>query len=129
MDHLNHVCHCTILILLQDTFRLPALLLLIPCAIVPTTVEYLSGLLTRYVFHRDYWDYHHLQIQFSNTISSDFLDLYRIQYVQPFIRHFYELNFSTWFVISPFLIMAFLLDEILTIRKHVIMNGIKILIH
>ncbi|WP_343290420.1 putative ABC transporter permease [Turicibacter bilis] len=122
----------SILILLQDTFRLPALLLLIPCAIVPTTVEYLSGLLTRYVFHRDYWDYHHLKFNFQGLICLQFsicwtvLTYIGIQYVQPFIRHFYEVNFSTWFVIAPFVIIAFFLDEFLTIRKHAIMNSITI---
>ena len=35
------------LILIQDTFNLLHALLLIPCAIIPTMIEYLSGLLTR----------------------------------------------------------------------------------
>lgn len=122
----------SILILIQDTFQLPALLLLIPCAIIPTTVEYLSGLLTRHVFHKDYWDYHRFKFNFQGLICLQFsicwtvLAYIGIQYVQPFLRHFYEVNFSTWFVILPFIVIAFLLDELLTIRKHVIMNQRKI---
>ncbi|MEE0880159.1 MAG: hypothetical protein UIL36_00990, partial [Turicibacter sp.] len=47
-----------------------------------------------------------------------------IEYLQPFIRTIYEKNFSTWFVITPFVILAFIVDEYVTIRKHVIMNRI-----
>ena len=46
-----------------------------------------------------------------------------IRWVQPFIQaYMYKPFFSTWFVLIPFLIIAFLVDEGLTIRKHVIMN-------
>ena len=80
-----------ILILLQDTFRLPALLLLIPCAIVPTTVEYLSGVLTRHVFNKDYWDYHALKFNFRDSFVFNFQSTgrsSRISVLNMFTRSF-----------------------------------------
>lgn len=119
----------SLLILIQDTLNLSTVLLLIPCAIIPTTVEYLSGLLTRHVFHFDYWDYHHLKWNVQGLICLQFslywtsLTYIGIRWVQPFIQSYlYEPFFSTWFVLIPFLIIAFLVDEGLTIRKHVIIN-------
>ena len=118
------------LILIQDTFNLSHALLLIVCAIIPTMIEYLSGLLTRHVFHKEYWDYHQLKFNFQGLICLQFsiawtlLTYIGIEYLQPFIRTIYEKNFSTWFVITPFVILAFIVDEYVTIRKHVIMNRI-----
>ena len=119
----------SLLILIQDTLNLSTVLLLIPCAIIPTTVEYLSGLLTRHVFHIDYWDYHNLKWNVHGLICLQFslywtaLTYIGIRWVQPFIQaYMYKPFFSTWFVLIPFLIIAFLVDEGSTIRKHVIMN-------
>lgn len=123
----------SILILIQDTFHLHALILFIICAIIPTTVEYLSGLLTRHVFHVDYWNYYHLKFNFQGLICLQFsicwtiLTYIGIQFVQPIIRHIYEVNFSTWFILAPFFSLVLLLDEGFTIQKHVIMK--QIIIH
>ena len=122
----------SVLILIQETLNLPTVLLIVLCAIIPTTVEYLSGLLTRYVFHVDYWNYYDLKYNIQGLICLQFscywtiLTYIGIRFVQPMIKsHVYLPFVLIWRIIIPFLVLAFLIDEGLTIRKHVIMNQTK----
>ena len=122
----------SVLILIQETLNPPPLLLILLCAIVPTTVEYLSGLLTRHVFHVDYWNYDSLKYNIQGLICLQFscywtiLTYIGIRFVQPMIKYNVYLPFVLiWRIIIPFLVLAFLIDEGLTIRKHVIMNQTK----
>ena len=122
----------SLLILIQETLNLPTVLLIVLCAIIPTTVEYLSGLLTRHVFHVDYWNYYDLKYNIQGLICLQFscywtiLTYIGIRFVQPMIKYNVYLPFVLiWRIIIPFLVLAFLIDEGLTIRKHVIMNQTK----
>ena len=120
----------SVLIFIQETLTLSVLPLILVCVLLPTMVEYLSGLLTRHVFRKDYWDYSELKfnvqglicLQFS--ICWTFLTYIGVSYVQPIlIKPIYVVISSHWFVIYPFMIIIFLLDEGLTLRtfylKHV----------
>lgn len=122
----------SVLILIQETLNPSPLLMILLCAIVPTTVEYLSGLLTRHVFHVDYWNYDSLKYNIQGLICLQFscywtiLTYIGIRFVQPMIKYNVYLPFVLiWRIIIPFLVLAFLIDEGLTIRKHVIMNQTK----
>lgn len=119
----------SVLILLSDTFSLSTLGLLLACAIIPTTVEYLAGLLTRHVFHQDYWDYSKLKFNFQGLICIQFsiywtfLTFMGVRYFQPYIMiPVYKQIFPYWFVLCPFVLMTFFLDEVLTIRQFYLKN-------
>lgn len=125
-----------LLILIQDTFLLSPLNRLLLCLIIPTTVEYLSGLFTRHVFHQDYWDYSMLKFNVQGLICPQFslcwmiLTFVGVNYFQPrVVDPFISANFSAWFVISPFICAAFLIDEGYTLRrflrKHAIIEEIS----
>lgn len=112
------------LILIKDTFLLTPLALFPLCLIIPTIVEYLSGIIARYLFHYDFWDYSMLKYNVQGLICPQFsmiwvmLAFIGVQYFQPIIVHpFINQNFSSWFVICPFVCIAFMTDEILTILK------------
>lgn len=114
----------SLLILLNDTFFLSSFALLLMCAMIPTTVEYLAGLLTRHVFHKDYWDYSKLKFNFQGLICPQFsicwtiLTFIGVHYVQPYVMiPVYEQVFPYWFVLCPFVLITFFLDEVLTIRQ------------
>lgn len=125
-----------LLILMKDTFLLSPISLLLLCLIVPTTVEYLSGLLTRHIFHQDYWDYSMLKFNLQGLICPQFsicwmiLTFIGVNYFQPMlVDPFINQHFSSWFVICPFICGAFMIDEVLTlkkfIRKHAIIKEIS----
>lgn len=114
----------SVLILLNDTVSLSSLALLLACAIIPTTVEYLSGLLTRYVFHQDYWNYSKLKFNFQGLICVQFsicwtfLTFIGVRYFQPYVMApIYQQIFPYWFILCPFVLITFVLDEVLTIRQ------------
>lgn len=116
----------SILILMKDTFLLSPIAILPLCLIVPTTVEYLSGVLMRYLFHHDYWDYSMLKYHFQGLICPQFsivwmiLTFIGVEYFQPrIVDSFIHQNFSTWFVICPFICLAFIMDEFMTISKFI----------
>lgn len=99
---------------------------LILCLIVPTTVEYLSGLLTRHIFHQDYWDYSMLKFNLQGLICPQFsicwmiLTFIGVNYFQPMlVDPFINQHFSSWFVICPFICGAFMIDEALTLKKFI----------
>lgn len=121
----------SILIFTQETLALSFLPLILVCALLPTTVEYLSGLLTRHVFHKDYWNYSELKFNVQGLICLQFsiywtfLTYIGVSYVQPFlIKPLYVVISSHWFVIYPFIVTVFLLDEGLTLRKFYV-NHVK----
>lgn len=121
----------SILIFTQETVTLSFLPLILLCALLPTTVEYLSGLLTRHVFHNDYWDYSELKFNVQGLICLQFsiywtfLTYIGVSYVHPFlIQPLYVVISSHWFVIYPFIVIMFLLDEGVTVRKFYV-NHVK----
>lgn len=116
----------SLLILINDTFLLTPFALLALCLLIPTTVEYLSGFLTRHLFHQDYWDYSMLKFNLHGLICPQFsicwmiLTFIGVQYFQPLlVAPFIHQNFSAWFVICPFICAAFLIDEGCTLRRFI----------
>lgn len=58
-----------LLLILLTEFRMPLFFFLICCFLVPTIVEYVSGVMLYRFFNRKYWDYSHMRYQFQGHVS------------------------------------------------------------
>jgi len=97
--------------------------ILIPiCIIVPTMVEYITGVVMRNYFNKDYWNYSELKYNFQGIICLRFslywtvLTFVGVQYFQTYvINNLYSIVFLLWVMICPILLLVLVIDETLSI--------------
>lgn len=94
------------------------------CFLIPTLVEYVSGVLLQTFFKRQWWDYSHIPIQLhghiclSFSICWIFLSVLCIKWVHPAIVSIYEQIEPYWIWLSPFVLVYFLVELIIASRRH-----------
>lgn len=99
-------------------------ILLLLCLVIPTAVEFITGIIMRYYFNKDYWDYSKIKLNFKGIICLDFslywvlLSFFVLKTIQQFIiDNIYRIFSSALIVIVPLQIAIILIDFIMTIRK------------
>lgn len=122
----------TILVFCFSYLEIRGVPLIILLIVVPTGVEYISGLGLRLLFQKDYWNYEknpfnlHGLICFKFSIYWSILSAFIIFLMQPLIDGLYKNLFAIVNIISPLIFIYILLDIIVTVRdfshKKVIKN-------
>jgi uncharacterized membrane protein len=97
--------------------------MLILCFIIPTTVEYLTGVIMRTYFNKNYWDYSKIKYNFQGIICIKFsiywtiLTFIGINYFQVYIVDtLYNLISPFSFILLFILMKLLIIDEIFTLR-------------
>lgn len=95
--------------------------LIIISFIIPTAVEYITGVLMRRFFHKNYWDYSQEKYNYEGIICLRFsliwviLSIIAVKIIHPyFIYEIYNLLNEIWPNLSILCISALFIDEILT---------------
>lgn len=98
-------------------------LLILACCIIPTLVEYTTGMIMRKYFHKDYWNYSKVKNNFQGVICIEFsvywamLTFIGVNYIQKYIiGKLYSVLIPVWAILAPILIIALTIDNIFTIR-------------
>lgn len=98
-------------------------LLILICFIIPTLVEYTTGVIMRKNFQKDYWDYSKLKHNFQGIVCMKFsiywtfLTFIGVRYLQTHIVNYFYLSIkSLWVIVCPILLLALIIDDIFTIR-------------
>ncbi|MEN8078283.1 putative ABC transporter permease [Clostridioides difficile] len=94
--------------------------------LIPTTVEYITGLLMRKVFNKDYWDYCNEKFNYKGIICLRFsiawvaLSIIDVKIIHPyFIHKIYSLISVIWPSIAISLIILLIIDEVITLRSFI----------
>lgn len=99
-------------------------LLLLLCFLIPTAVEYISGVWLERRFNRKWWDYtgHSLNLQGHICLTYSFcwifLSLICIYFIHPIIRLGYEKIEFLWSFVWPIVIVYFVVEIILAFKRH-----------
>jgi uncharacterized membrane protein len=95
------------------------------CFLIPTLIEYLSGLFLQKLFHRQWWDYSNIPLHLNGHICLPFslcwilLSLICIKWIHPAIVSVYAAVFEPfWTWIWPTVCLYFLAELFLAIRRH-----------
>ena len=110
-----------ILLLAADVVPLGVTLVL--CFIVPTIVELLSGMMLDKGFHRKYWDYSKLPLQYRGYICLPFslawlvLSALCLYGMHPYVAAAYRYLTPVWVAIAPYFLLYLLVDTCLTIWR------------
>ena len=112
-----------LLILIKDL--VPFWLFLICSFIIPSFVEYLAAYLLFHSFNLKYWDYSRTPYNLSGYICLRFsiywmlLSLVLVYWIHPFIASLYAHMTWFWFYFFPIMLLLFITDCYLTIRKKI----------
>ena len=113
-----------IIIILLYTIYKSNLSLIIIGIVVPTTVEYITGVLMRKYFNKNYWDYSDLKYNYKGIICLVFsfywtiLTFITLKYIQPYIVDKIYISLKSGLSIILIMLMAVLiLDEVITLKK------------
>lgn len=96
------------------------LILWIACLVIPTAVEYVSGLLLHRLFGRRWWDYSDYRIQLDGYICLRFslywggLSYVFLQFMHPVVEGIYDGMTGLWTIAGPILLLLFMIDMLLT---------------
>ena len=115
----------SILIYLNSIFK-NNLILLFMCLIIPTSIEFITGVIMRYYFNKDYWDYSKVKHNYKGIICLEFslywtlLSFFTIKIIQPFIiDKVFEIFNLVWIIVLPVQIILLLIDFIMTLRRFI----------
>ncbi|MFT4416757.1 putative ABC transporter permease [Fredinandcohnia humi] len=99
-------------------------LVLLLCFLIPTLVEYGSGLLLEKSFGRKWWDYSDQPFQIQGHICLTFsvywvlLTLYSLTYIHPAIVAMYNMIAPVWVLIWPTVALYLLGEFIFAVKRH-----------
>ena len=99
----------------------PWSLLLLLCLIIPTVIEYVSGVLLERLFHQRYWDYSRLPLQLHGHICVSFsicwvlLSLAVVVLLHPLFQTLYSHISVMWDLLWPMFALILLADLIVTV--------------
>ncbi|MBP3040042.1 putative ABC transporter permease [Bacillaceae bacterium Marseille-Q3522] len=111
-----------VLFIRQDT---PRPVLFLSCFLIPTFVEYLSGVLLQKFTGKQWWDYSHLPIQLHGHICLPFslcwifLSIICIKWLHPAVSSLYDTFSEIWLFVWPIVLLYFLWELFFAIRRHV----------
>jgi uncharacterized membrane protein len=94
------------------------------CFFIPTIVEYISGVMLKKFFNRQYWDYSNKPFQLHGHICLPFsicwvlLSFICLKWLHPSISHLYGIIEPYWNWIYPAVIVYFAAELYWAIRKH-----------
>jgi uncharacterized membrane protein len=86
----------TILILYNQMLDINGIPLILLCFLIPTTVEYISGAVLKYIFNKNYWDYSKLKYNIHGFVTLKFslywtlLSFIGVCFLQPVIYNIYR---------------------------------------
>jgi len=118
-----------VFLLLIITPKMPISMVLFFCFLIPTLVEYVTGIILTKLFHHRYWDYSNQRWQLHGHICLNFcivwvvLAYLGLRFVQPFVSFLYENIEPFWLWFYPTVCGYYLLDLCFALRRH----GIKVL--
>lgn len=102
------------------------------CAIVPTSVEYLTGKIMRSYFNRDYWDYSKCRFSIDGIICLRFsiywtiLTYIGVIYLRPLVTdRIYTFIYPYWVFLAPIIFITLFIDTLVTIRNYKLSLDIK----
>lgn len=111
-----------ILIFLYNYIEIKGVLLIVLLLIIPTAVEYISGLGLRKIIGKDYWNYKHKKYNFQGIICLKFsiywaiLSAFVIFIMQPLITDIYMNIEGIFTSITIFMIIYMVIDLIATLK-------------
>ena len=92
--------------------------------VIPTTVEYTTGIIMRKYFNKDYWDYFNERYNYKGIICLRFsiawtiISILTIEFLQPFlIIRIYSIVKPIWPILAILLIILLTFDEVYTLIK------------
>ncbi|WP_019421236.1 putative ABC transporter permease [Paenibacillus sp. OSY-SE] len=90
--------------------------MLLLCFIIPSAVEYISGLMLQKVFYRQWWDYSEYPLQLHGHICLQFslywllLSFAVVHWVHPWVAALYGHLSVVWNMLCPMFMLYFLTD-------------------
>ncbi|MED3575310.1 putative ABC transporter permease [Cytobacillus praedii] len=100
------------------------MIVILLCFLIPTFVEYVSGVLLQKFFNRQWWDYSSLPLQLHGHICLPFsicwvaLSFVCLKFIHPEIAGFYERIEPVWNLIWPIAVLYFIAELIIAFRRH-----------
>lgn len=92
--------------------------------VIPTTVEYITGVMMLKYFSKKYWDYSDVKYNYQGIVCLEFsvywtvLTFIGVIYLQPYvIDSFYNIIMPVWPIIASALLVFFVGDEFLTLKE------------
>ncbi|WP_346917496.1 putative ABC transporter permease [Clostridium sp.] len=113
----------SILVLIESTLNINVYFLIPLCFIIPTVVEYITGIIMRNYFNKNYWDYSELKYNFKGIICLEFsmawtiLTFIGVKYLQIVVNNAYEIIYPIWPICSTILVIILFIDEIITLKE------------
>ena len=113
----------SILVLIESTLNINVYFLIPLCFIIPTVVEYITGIIMRNYFNKNYWDYSELKYNFKGIICLEFsmawtiLTFIGVKYLQIMVNNAYEIIYPIWPICSTILVIILFIDEIITLKE------------
>lgn len=102
------------------------------CALVPTSVEYLTGKIMRGYFGKDYWDYSKCRFNIDGIICLRFsiywtiLTYIAVIYIRPLVTdQIYASIYPYWVFVALIICITFFIDILVTIRNYKLSLDIK----
>ncbi|GAA0767071.1 putative ABC transporter permease [Clostridium subterminale] len=113
----------SILVLIESTLNINVYFLIPLCFIIPTVVEYITGIIMRNYFNKNYWDYSELKYNFKGIICLEFsmawtiLTFIGVKYLQIVVNNAYQIIYPIWPICSTILVIILFIDEIITLKE------------
>ncbi len=113
----------TYLILCNEILDINGMSLILLCFLIPTTVEYISGSILKYIFNKVYWDYSNFKYNMHGFVTLKFslywtfLSYIGIYFFQPAIHNFYEQSKLNLTIGVCFFSIMLITDLILTLQN------------
>lgn len=114
---------CSILLYLNDNFNIGPILMLFLCFVIPSIIEYLTGIIFKKYFYKKYWDYSNLKDNYKGVICLRFsiywtILLYiLIYFLHQYIRNIYYYLDDYFYTILLISALLFCVDFILSMIK------------
>ena len=113
----------TILIYINNTLH-NFWILLVGAFIIPTAIEFITGVIMRYYFKKDYWDYSKQKLNYKGLVCLEFsfywmlLVFFTIGVIQPFILDYiFKFLKPIWKIVLPVQMIVLMFDFILTVNR------------
>lgn len=113
----------SLLILFHEIWEIDGVPMIVLCFLIPTTIEYISGYLLKYIFNKVYWDYSRLKFNLQGIVTLKFslywtfLSFIAIYFLQPVILNIYIRQGKFLIIAITIGSIILLVDFILTVKR------------
>lgn len=110
----------TLLVVYNEYLNLSTYAIITLCLIIPTLVEYLSGVLLKEIYNRTYWDYSECKYNYKGVVTLQFsiywmvLSYIGVEYLNPLLNSVFYEKLKFWEIGIPIVFVILILDIILT---------------